>query len=68
MYKIRYIKASDISGVKHAFETKDIEAADDSAAIAALKQEAASPIEGATAMDVVRGEDYEWEILDSVEL
>ena len=68
MYKIRYIKASEITDVKYVFETRDIDVETDEAAIAELKAEAAQPLEGSLSMDVVRGENYTWEILDTVEL
>ncbi len=68
LYKVRYVKTSEITGVRYVFEEKEIEAADDAGAIAKFDAECAAPIEGSLAMDVVSGEGFEWTILKSVDL
>lgn len=68
MYKIRYIKASDITGVRYVFEEKEVEASDDSDAIAKFDVACAAPLEGSLAMDVVSGEAYDWTILKSKDI
>lgn len=68
MYKIRYIKPSDITQALHVFEETEIDVPDDAAAIAALDAAVATPVEGSVAMDVVSGEAFTWNILKSVKL
>ncbi len=68
MYKVRYIKTSEVAKVRYVFEEKEIEASDDADAIAKFDAECATPLEGSLAMDIVTGEAYNWTILKSKDM
>lgn len=61
LYKVRFIKNSELSGVPYVFEETELEASDEAAARAAYEAAKSTAPEGALRIDLVRGEGYNWE-------
>lgn len=67
-YKVRYIKNSELTGVPYVFEETELDTEDEAQARAAFEAGKAQAPEGALRIDLVRGEDYNWESVDAAEL
>lgn len=61
LYKVRFIKNSELSGVPYVFEETELEASDEAAARAAYEAAKPSAPDEALRIDLVCGEGFTWE-------